>query len=357
VPFSGGKPKAGGFVIDGGTKYTMPAGFVSLLTTHFFGLASKVETARLLATLPTLATASLARVAVGEWLGRDVTHPEVRRLLAALIRLATYADAPEQSAGAALENLKSAVAEGVLYLDGGWQTLVDGLRVAAEATGVVFETGAHVDVVRHDDRVRSVRLADGRDLGAAAVILCTGPHDAATLPEFGTTTPLGAWSAATRPVRAACLDVALSRLPVASATFGLGIDVPLYASVHSAAARLHPDGGAVVHVAKYLPADGSDAHDGVESELESMLDVLQPGWRTVVVARRFLPHLTVSNDLVTAARGGLAGRPGPAVPGIAGLYVAGDWIGGEGMLADASVASAAEAARLAARHQAAPIAA
>jgi phytoene dehydrogenase-like protein len=147
-------------------------------------------------------------------------------------------------------------------------------------------------------------------------------------------------------VRAACLDVGLSRLPVAGATFALGIDEPVYASVHSAVARLHPGAGAVIHVAKYLPVGGDgDAADA--QLLEGVLDLLQPGWRDVVVARRFLPELTVSHALVTAAQGGLAARPGPAVPGVAGLYVAGDWVGPEGLLADASVASAARAAELA----------
>jgi hypothetical protein len=44
--------------------------------------------------------------------------------------------------------------------------------------------------------------------------------------------------------------------------------------------------------------------------------------------------------------GGLAGRPGPAVPGSDNLYVAGDWVGREGMLAAASLASARSATLL-----------
>jgi len=78
---------------------------------------------------------------------------------------------------------------------------------------------------------------------------------------------------------------------------------------------------------------------------------MQPGWREVVVERRFLPSLVVSHMLVTAAAGGTAGRPGPAVPGIRNLYVAGDWVGPEGMLADASLASAKRAAELITRSE------
>jgi hypothetical protein len=54
----------------------------------------------------------------------------------------------------------------------------------------------------------------------------------------------------------------------------------------------------------------------------------------------------VSNALVTAAHGGLRGRPGPAVPGTDDLFVAGVWVGSRGMLVDASLASAREAAKL-----------
>jgi hypothetical protein len=85
----------------------------------------------------------------------------------------------------------------------------------------------------------------------------------------------------------------------------------------------------------------------MERELEGLLDLIQPGWRGVVVHRRFLPHLAVSNALVDARRGGLAGRPGPEIPGVENVFVAGDWVGGEGMLADASLASAERAAALA----------
>jgi phytoene dehydrogenase-like protein len=74
------------------------------------------------------------------------------------------------------------------------------------------------------------------------------------------------------------------------------------------------------------------------------VDRLQPGWRDVVVRARFLPRLRVAHDLPSAAQGGLAGRPGPAVPDVPGLFVAGDWVGGTGLLADASLASAREAA-------------
>jgi phytoene dehydrogenase-like protein len=113
----------------------------------------------------------------------------------------------------------------------------------------------------------------------------------------------------------------------------------------------------MIHVARYLPVGAESDPRADEHELEGLLDTIQPGWREHVVVRRFLPRLTVMNAMATAAAGGTAGRPGPAVPGVRGLFVAGDWVGGEGLLADASVASAASAAELAARSRSAVAAA
>jgi pyruvate/2-oxoglutarate dehydrogenase complex dihydrolipoamide dehydrogenase (E3) component len=72
--------------------------------------------------------------------------------------------------------------------------------------------------------------------------------------------------------------------------------------------------------------------------------MIQPGWRDVIVRQRLLPNMTVYNSLVTAAEGGIAGRPDTKVSGVENLYIAGDWVGSEGLLADASFASAKRAA-------------
>src|SRR5262249_24115549 len=88
-----------------------------------------------------------------------------------------------------------------------------------------------------------------------------------------------------------------------------------------------------------------------EGELEALLDLIQPGWRNEVVFKRFLPELTVYNALPVASLGGLAGRPGPEVPDVPGLFIAGDWVGSDGLLVDSSLASAKAAAELAARRE------
>jgi hypothetical protein len=146
------------------------------------------------------------------------------------------------------------------------------------------------------------------------------------------------------PVRAACLDVALSTLPNRSVPVAFGIDSPLYLSVHSESAKLAPKGGALIHVLKYLKSSIDLDPKSDESDLELLLDIVQPGWRTLVVKRRFLPNMIVSNALVTAEGGGIPGRPDTRVPNADNLYIVGDWVGVEGLLADASFASAKRAA-------------
>ena len=120
-----------------------------------------------------------------------------------------------------------------------------------------------------------------------------------------------AWSGSAGPVRVATLDVGLSKTPRPDARFVLGIDQPLYLSIHSGVSDVAPAGGTMLHVAKYLGDDASSA-DEVERELEALLDLAQPGWRDVLVERRFLPNLIAVNALVKADDGGLAARPSPA---------------------------------------------
>jgi len=347
VPFSGRFPVPHkSFLFAGDAAYRLPSGLWSLATSRLLGAREKWRMARLLSTLPRLDTRPLDRTPLSDWVGREAGTGPLAGVLLALFRLGTYAHDPERlSAGAALDQLKLALAENVWYLDGGWQTLVDGLRDRAARHGTAVRTGAQVGSVGGDGEGVTVRLADGGVLTGGAAVLAVGPDAACTLLGLPADAPLARRVAAGVPVRASCLDVALDRLPRPGHDFALGTDRPLYYSVHSASARLAPDGVAVVHAMKYLGNDR--AADG--GELEAFLDKLQPGWAGHAVARQALPGMTVSHALPLASEGGLAGRPGVAAAGEGhpNVFLAGDWVGGRGMLADASAASAEEAAGLA----------
>jgi phytoene dehydrogenase-like protein len=329
-----------------------------MLTTGLLGLGAKLEAARLLGAVNKFDARGIERLSLREWTESEIRHPDARRLFQAFIRVSTYTDDPErQSAGAAIAQLQLALASGVLYLDGGWQTLVQGLRDEAEKEGVKIIIGERVKAVERDGRVRGLRMADDSFYASQAVVIATGPGEVCDLVEKSEGTVLAEWAREAIPVRAACLDVALKYLPDPRALFALGIDRPLYFSVHSATAMLAPENGAVIHAAKYLGANPGADPRSVERELEEMFDLMQPGWRDAVVGRRFLPAMTVSNALAVAVKGGVTGRPRPDAPGVEGLYVAGDWVGPEGMLADASMASAKMAAETVARRHSVAVAA
>jgi phytoene dehydrogenase-like protein len=351
---------SGAFAIKDGVKYTFPAGVLSMLTTSLFGLSSKLETARFLASIGSIDGNEMMGLSVREWVDRHLTHSAARELITAVLRLATYVnDAEHMSAGAAIEQLKLALGKGVLYLDGGWQTLVEGLVHQAEGAGVVFKTGAKVEVVERGPAgaVQGVRLADGTLYKSPCVIIASSPIIAASIVERSEQTSLARWAREATPVKAACLDIGLTRLPRPGATFALGIDRPLYLSVHSAAAQLAPEGGATIHLAKYLKPGEEESPADARRELEALIDLVQPGWRDVVAHQRFMPDLTVMHAMPTAASGGTRGRPGPQVEDVPGLLVIGDWVGKEGLLADAGLASARKASEIVAGCFAASLAA
>ena len=91
--------------------------------------------------------------------------------------MSTYSDdADRMSAGAALDQLKLALEGNVWYLDGGWQTLVNGLRDQAIAHGAKLRTGARVNSVRSDADGVTVQLASGESLRCRAAVLAVSPQ-------------------------------------------------------------------------------------------------------------------------------------------------------------------------------------
>lgn len=321
IPVRGKVPKLGSSAIYGGKLHRLPVDGRSLLATRLLPLTAKIETARLLARLPEARPGE----SVAEWIPRIARHERTRALLGAIVRVTTYSADPRASAAAVREQIRRAT-KGVWYLEGGWQSLVDGLRAAAVSAGVTIETGAKGDSLEVEQgRVRAV-IAGGKRVEAGAVVLAVDPAGAGAL--------LSRRFAVT-PVRAACLGLALRRLPRPERGFALGLESPTYFSVHSQVVPVAPEGAVLLHAVKYLPPD--DDASTAEAELESMLDLVQPGWRAEVVYRRWMPHLTVANAIPGA-------RPAVEVDGIANAFLAGDWVGAEAMLADAAIASARRAA-------------
>jgi phytoene dehydrogenase-like protein len=232
-------------------------------------------------------------------------------------------------------------------VDGGWRTLVDGLRAAAERAGARIVSNVQVESVEiSNGHARSVRLHDGSVVRASAVVVATSPRDAAKLVDGGENPAMGQIVEGLIPARIACLDVALERLPVPDRPVVQDLDGPRFISAQSVYSRLAPEGAALIISFKQLdPRYPGDPRED-ERDLEDLLDAAQPGWRGALVRRQYLPRIEAVGTLPTAREGGFAGRPGPRVPGLDNLYLAGDWVGSKGFLVDASMASAHRAAEL-----------
>jgi hypothetical protein len=313
IPFSGGPPtlQDSAYLVVDGRRFTFPSDAMRLSLTGALSVLEKFEAANLLRKLGSNGFMPAPELTVQQWLNRESLHAPVRKLAEMLIRLSTYCnEMTALSAAAAVSQVRFGIQnKGVLYLDGGWGTLIDGLSAKAQAKGVTIETG---------------KEAASLDPGT---ILAVPPEEVERL--------TGVHLPTRTPVRAACLDLGLRSLPKGSALFAMDLHQPLYLSVHSASARLAPEGSATVQIARYLQS-GEKADRG---QLESFADLLLPGWRGAVEVARFLPNMIVSHAIPRLA--GRASVRNPALPGIA---IAGDWVGTRHMLADAAAASALEAA-------------
>lgn len=325
-----------------GRRHRLPGTPWQLLSSPMLGVAEKLRVGRLLGGLQRIDPDRLVGRTVGQWRRDARLDRTAASLVDAVVRLATYTDAPDElDAGAAVAQLQLALGDGVRYLDGGWGQLVDALTSLAAERGVTVERG-RVGPIRagsdgsdgDDGTAWQLRVGD-RDVRAGAVVLAVGGPDAAAAlsPVSIDTSGLGP------PATAACLELVLRRRP--EVPILLGLDAPVYLSVHSPPARLAADGLVVVHAMRYGSRSPGPDRDAVWSLARAA------GVRDAdVVAQRFLPRMTVTGGIPVARAGGLGGRPPVRLADR--LFLAGDWVGDTGLIGDAAMHSGSTAGRLAA---------
>src|SRR5260370_21391862 len=246
IPLSGKTPRVAGdaYVIANGRKYLFPTGGTRLFLTGALSIAEKFAAARILQLLTARQHEAVEGLSFSQWLNANVRPGRARQLTEALVRLSTYCnDLALISAKAALTQVRFAIKNGVMYVDGGWETLVTGLSKKAESLGVKLSAGMPVERVTQG----SVQPADGRGLDSSCTILPAPPDTFERL----TRPRLPGLS----PIRIACFDLGLEALPPKCGRFALGLDRPFYLSMHSAYANLAPAGGALIHLWKYLAAN------------------------------------------------------------------------------------------------------
>jgi phytoene dehydrogenase-like protein len=326
---TGGTPTNTSYGVLNGQTHPLPADIAQLIKTGLLDVADKVELGRKISHVRTIAPESVMDVPLGEWIDSTFKRPNLRLFWRMLARVNTYSGHPDNSAGAFLRQFQMSSKGGVLYADGGWQPLAEKLASRAQAKGASIHTGVHVTHVR---RQADGFVVDSDDGGwtARQVILAIAPKIAYDLTGDET---LRRWSGAVEPVDLACLDIALTQLPMPKRLLAFGLDTPLYFSTHSHFADFGAK-GVLAHVAHYQP---TDAHADKQT-LEAFLDTIQPDWRKYLITSKFMPKMRVSQA-----------RPYPTehitahVPTTNGLYVAGDWVGRDAILLDACFSSAESA--------------
>jgi phytoene dehydrogenase-like protein len=322
-------PLSGGYGRLRGDLGLLPGTPSDAVRSNLVGLRTKAQLGRLMARPKRLLRTEVSGRSMAQWIDEQLADADARAILAMISRVASYVDdLASVAAEAVVPQVISAMVDGVVYLDGGWQQLVDSLRELATDAGVKIDVDAKIESIAELDDADTVIVAAG------------GPSHAARL-VGGASSVVHEWAAAARPVFAASLDLALRELPRPERRVCFGVDDPIYLSVHTPSAQLAPGGGEVLHVMRYGDPDADP-----RTELEAFLDQAQPGWRELVLAQRYGRRLVVSHSRPTPVAG-FAGRPGPAIPDCPGVFVAGDWVGDTGLLVDAALASARSAALLA----------
>lgn len=344
VHVSGDRPPvAGGYFVSGEKLHQAPFSAAGLAATTLLSDAEKGELASLLGRVIDGSTEIPAGSSLQDALAALTSLPKLRDVLATMVRLTSIVHAPAAADGRALlDQLHGALTRNARYVDGGWETMVDGLRSVAAGLGVELRPRARVVSLEQGPPWRAT-LGDGSALTTRALVLAVAPAEAA-----GLVPALAGRTAEAVPAEVACLDLGLAHLPRPEVLFALGVDRPLYFSVHSAAARLAPDGAALVHTMRYLEPGERPDRERLVAELEGFVDLLQPGWREQERARQFLLGMPAISSIPLAAKDGMNGRPDVAVAEAEGLFIAGDWVGPAGLLSDAAAASGRSAGEAAA---------
>ena len=323
-------------LLSGGRTHLMPTSPSTLLRCSALTSRSKAQLGRLLTALRRVHATGLANLAVKEWLSGYDLRPDALAVALAVIRLSTYvADIEEFSADAAVRQLQLAAGPGVLYIDGGWSSLVDKLAAGVE----VRSHHRVVDVAPTSHGVELDVCIEGGDhvtMRSRAVILALGSPQATQTLLRDSSSP--AWHQLGEPVTGACLDIATTKPP--SPGYVLGVDDPIYGTTQGPPARLAPDGAAVVSIIRYGARSAAQDRADLE-QVRGALGITDED----VVFERFLARTVIASAMPRAETGGVAGRPGVNSSGVPGVLVAGDWVGAEGLLADASLASGQAAAK------------
>ncbi|TFB21334.1 NAD(P)/FAD-dependent oxidoreductase [Filobacillus milosensis] len=340
IQTSGKSPKTDGQLIESERSYIAPFSPKGLLTSNYIDWKERLKWIQIMVTLNTENMQEIEGLTYQEWVENKTKLKKVQSLLYILGRLATYCEAPKEASAKVMVSHLQRVMRGIIYVDGGWQTIVNQLLDQACGLGLQIRDQSPVrDIRKQKEGQFEINIANSDRIIANQVLYTGNPHD---LNEMIDDNPLKNLIEDITPVKAGSLDVALENLPDSKQTFAMGIDNPFYFSLHSKYADLSYDGKSyILHVLKYhYPNEKVDSRK-VKKELEEFLDRIQPGWRELVIASRCLPNITVNHRLPKVEEESKLTSPETA---ISNLYIAGDWASPLAILSEGAVHSGKKAA-------------
>lgn len=343
IELNGGSPKLGGVLTRNKREYAAPFNPSGLLSTSLLNWKERFEWISILSKLQQVEPQSLAVQTFQQWVEQNVHSPNVQSLLYVLGRLSAYCHCPEKvSAKVIVTHIKIALG-GVLYLHGGWQTIIDQLHNKAVITGVQVKTHSMVKQIKPTEHQSfKITLSNNEEIFSKYVISTTGPLELTYLLDATESVKANPIFSHLIPVKGASLDISLSQLPHPKKLFALDMNEPLYYSVHSNIARLSEHGNtSIVHVFKYYHPDDDIDSIKVRNELEHFLETLQPGWKDYVMTSRFLPNIIVNQRLPLVGHEQHFQRSETDIPG---LYIAGDWASPDYILSEGAAFSGKQAA-------------
>ena len=218
ITFTGGIAAAKGksYLMSGGKKREISGDYGSWLSSgNGDGTLLETNGSQFFKSPTEMDFSQLEGVTVQEWLDKNTHDINDAEIIKAILRLNTYGNDPEiQSIGSALRQIYVNSRAGPMYVDGGWQTLVDGLlTVAKNANARIVMDKKAISVKRTDSSGWQVLLSDKTQVSAKIVVIAAGPMDAYSLfDEKERPEVLSKAAKAAKPVRLVCLDVAVFQI-------------------------------------------------------------------------------------------------------------------------------------------------
>jgi phytoene dehydrogenase-like protein len=135
VTYTGGiaAGKGSSYLISDGKKHQIPSDYSWIPSAKGEGNLGEANESQFFNSLAKVDFSQLESVTVQEWLNKNIHDKNLAEIIKTALRLNTYGTDPDvQSIGSAFRQIYLASLGGAMYLNGGWQMLVDGLVIAAK---------------------------------------------------------------------------------------------------------------------------------------------------------------------------------------------------------------------------------